>query len=203
MQIVNSNVRNKLDRGEKIQLELGAGGKARDGYVSLDLLPLEGVDIVANLNEPLTDLPDNCVASLRTRHTLEHVQEFLPLMKEIHRIVAPGGRIEITVPHYTNPYYYSDPTHERFFGLYTFNYFVDPEKQPRLRQVPSFYTDFRFEIVSIRIMFYRQGIIDRIVAPILERIINRSFYLQDFYERRLASCFHAWQLRYILVPQKK
>jgi hypothetical protein len=124
-------------------------------------------------------------------------------MGEIHRIVAPDGQIEIIVPHYSNPYYYSDPTHVRFFGLYTFNYFVNSDHQPHLRQVPDFYTDFRFRVLSIRIMFYRSGLIDRIFAPIIERLINRSFFLQDFYERRLTSWFHAWQLRYVLEPQKE
>ena len=71
------------------------------------------------------------MTEIYSRHPLEHVRNFLPLMAELHRVTRPGGRIEIIVPHFSNPYGYSDPTHVRHFGLYTFFYFADEEDQPR------------------------------------------------------------------------
>lgn len=202
MKFLNLSVEEDIASERPIRLDLGSGGKQRTGFYSVDHLALLGVDIVADLNEPFDRLPDNCVAEIRSRHTLEHVHELLPLMREIHRICRDDARIEIIVPHFSNVYGYSDPTHVRFFGLYTMYYFVGPDGQPPTRSVPSFYTDVRFKIDSIRIEFYRQGRLDRLLARQFERIFNRDIRWQDFYERRFSRLFHAWQIRYVMHPDK-
>ena len=48
-------------------------------------------------------------------------------MREITRVLKKNGKANIFVPHFSNPYYYSDYTHKRFLGLYTFYYFVETE----------------------------------------------------------------------------
>ena len=202
MQFVNAQVAQDLAQGRLLKIDLGSGGAAAEGFYSVDHLPLPGVDIVADLNAPLALLPDNCVAHLTTRHALEHVREFLGLMREIHRITRPGGTVDILVPHFSNIYAFSDPTHVRFFGLYTMYYFVAAEHQQGTRKLPAFYTDVRFRIRSIRIEFYRIGWFDKLVVPLLSRLVNRSLAAQEFYERRLSSLFHAWQIRYVMEPDK-
>jgi SAM-dependent methyltransferase len=201
-QILNPRFLEEMLGQSAIKLDLGSGGKRKAGFFAVDHLPLDGVDVVANLNEPLDFLPDNSVDYVHTRHVLEHITNFMALMAEIHRVVKPGGVIEVIVPHFSNVYGYSDPTHVRFFGLYTFHYFVAPDKQPALRRVPAFYTDARFLIDSIRIDFYERGFIDRALNPLLSRLVNRSLAWQDFYERRLARLLHAWQVRYVLRVDK-
>ncbi|MES2626441.1 MAG: methyltransferase domain-containing protein [Pseudomonadota bacterium] len=201
MRIVNSTLEKDLSEHRTIKLELGSGQRKRDGFYSLDHIEMDGIDIVADLNKPLSLLPDNCIEYLYTRHVLEHINEFLPLMREIHRVTKPGGTIEIIVPHFSNVYGFSDPTHVRFFGLYTMNYFVAHENQPR-RHVPAFYTDTRFKIKSLKIDFYRASLLDRLLSPVFSKLVNHSIHTQDFYERRLAHFFHAWQIRYILTPEK-
>jgi len=203
MQFLNPKISRDLEEGKSIKLDLGSGGPGREGFYSVDLLPLKGVDIVADLNRPFSLLCDNCVDQIYSRHALEHVREFLPLMRELYRITKPGGELEIIVPHFSNVYGYSDPTHVRFFGLYTMYYFVPEDSQPKLRKVPSFYTDVKFRIESVRIEFDRLGIIDMMLAPLLSMVVNRSLSWQDFYERRLANFFHASQLRYRMKPDKE
>jgi SAM-dependent methyltransferase len=202
MKILDNAINTDIAAGNPIRLNLGSGPVKRDGFYSVDHLPLDGVAIVADLDEPLDLLPDNCVASIYSRHAFEHVDNFLPLMRELHRLVRPGGDIEIIVPHFSNVYGYSDPTHVRLFGLYSMYYFVASENQPKIRKVPPFYTDARFTIQSIKIDFYHSGWIDRVFSSLLKRIVNRTIVLQDFYERRLAAFFHAWQIRYCMRPEK-
>lgn len=202
MKIINAQTRADIEQGKAIRLNLGSGPSRRPGLYSLDYLELEEVDIVADLNEPLDLLPDDCAEYVFSRHALEHIYNFLPLMRELHRITKPGGCIEIIVPHFSNPYFFSDPTHTRFFGLYTMYYFVDPSKQPGLRKVPAFYSDTRFSIESIEIEFYENGLFDRMIAPFLSRFVNHSISFQDFYERRLCHFFHAWQIKYVIRPEK-
>lgn len=203
MLIKNQKLREDFDTGKKINLDIGGGKINKNGFYSLDKLDLEGVDIVADLNEPLSLIPDNSVSYLSGNHVLEHIREFVELMKEIHRIVEPNGNIEIVVPHFSNVLGYSDPTHVRLFGIYSMFYFSPKENHPEIRQMPSYYTQEKFIVKSVKLEFYRSGKIDRVITPLLEMFVNRSFSTQDFYERRLASIFHARQIRYIMTPEKQ
>lgn len=201
MHINNPRVVEDLANKVPLKLNLGSGPSREPGFYSVDIIDVESVDIVANLNQPLDLLPDDCAEYVYSRHALEHVDQFMALMKEIFRVTSPEGMIEIIVPHFTNPYGYSDPTHVRFFGLYSFYYFVALSEQPS-RKVPAFYSEVWFHVRSIKIDFYRLSFFDKIVAPFLENLINHSITWQDFYERRLAPFFHAWQIRYVMQPAK-
>jgi len=196
MKLVNPQVAQDLTEGRPLRIDLGSGTKPRPGFYGLDQLDLPGVDIVADLNRPLGGLPDNCVEHLFSSHALEHVERFLPLMDEIHRIMRPRGLLEIIVPHFSNPYYYSDPTHVRFFGLYTMSYFVDMDKQPGAHKVPAFPTPTRFELELVKLSFYRFNLLDLLVVPFLRYFVNRSPASQHFYELRLSRLFPAAELRF-------
>ena len=202
MKILNPNLSRDIDLGVPLRIELGSGGAPRKGFYALDLRELPGVDGLADLNEPLSLLPDDSVEHVYSRHVLEHVAELDVVLGEMRRITRRDGLVEIIVPHHTNPYGYSDPTHVRFFGLYTMHYYVEPEKQGLKRLLPAFYSDIRFEVDSIEIDFYRETRADRIIAPMMKRFVNLSLATQDFYERRLAPFYHAWQITYRLRPDK-
>lgn len=202
MRIINPELARALEQRAPVRLELGSGGKRRPGFYGVDLLELDGVDAVADLNEPLSALPDDCCEHVYSHHALEHVREFMPLMAELHRITRADGMIEVIVPHFSNPYGFSDPTHVRFFGLYTMNYFVEPELQPKVRRVPCFYTPTRFRMESVKIGFYREGLLDKILYPLIKGFTNAGPWTQDFYERRLSSLFHARQITYRMRPVK-
>jgi len=61
-------------------------------------------------------LADNRFDYITARHILEHLQNVVGVMNEIHRIGSNGAGVVIEVPHYANPIYYDDPTHVRPFG---------------------------------------------------------------------------------------
>jgi hypothetical protein len=201
MRILNTAVWDDLQSGRELRLNLGSGKRLIPGFYSVDHLALPGTDIQADLNEPLSEIPDNCVAEIFTRHTLEHVSRFLELMVELHRVTKPGGRIEIIVPHFSNPYHYSDPTHVRFFGLYSFFYFCDEVDQPR-RKVPSFYLPERFRVESIRCKLLRESLWDKLLGSVLQPLINRNVKWLDRYERRLCRWVPANDIRFIIRPKK-
>lgn len=201
MKIVNPKVRDDLAAGRPIRLNLGVGRRLREGYYGLDLIEMSGVDVVADLNEPLTEFPDNSVESIYTHHTFEHVDKFLPLLQEIHRVVIPGGRVEVVVPHFSNPYGYSDPTHVRFFGLYTFYYFSDEADQPR-RKVPAFYLPQRFTVESINITLMPTLLLIKPVRRLATKLVNSSMGLLDWYERSWCRHFPADSIRYVLRVKK-
>jgi SAM-dependent methyltransferase len=198
VRLINPQIAKDLRNGTPIRIDLGSGAHPRPGCYSLDLHEAEGIDIVADLNQPLDLFPDDCAEYVFSSHALEHVERLVPLIREIHRITRPDGLIEIVVPHFSNPYAYSDPTHVRFFGLYSMNYFVDTEKQPSVWRVPPLREAPRFEIESVQIAFYRVGLLDRLLVPALRYLVNRTASAQNFYELRLSRFLPAAELRYRL-----
>lgn len=203
MRILNKNVLKDIKNKIPIKLHLGAGEKRLDGYYNVDFVDLPGIDIIADLNKPFDLIPANSVNEIYSRHTLEHVENFFGLIGEIHRVCQEGAKITIIVPHFSNPYYYSDPTHVRTFGLYTFNYFIDYQNQPEVRKVPSFYSDFRFKLKEVKIDFYRRSYLERLLVPLISKIVNSSFRIQNYYERRWSWMLPAWQITYVMTPAKK
>ncbi|HEX3313309.1 MAG TPA: methyltransferase domain-containing protein [Gemmataceae bacterium] len=201
MRILNPAVLHHLESGGKLRLNLGCGMRRLPGYWNVDRVALEGIDVLADLEEPLSQLPDDSVEAIYCRHTLEHVTRLLELLAEIHRVTIPDGKIEAIVPHFSNPYGYSDPTHVRFFGLYSFFYLAADVDQPR-RKVPNFYLPQRFRVESVRINLLRTSIADKIVRAVLQPLVNRSVEWQDWYERRLCRTMPADDIHYLLRPVK-
>lgn len=201
MRILNPDVRRHIATGTGLRLNLGSGERRLPGYVNVDCVPLAGVDILADLNEPFAELPDNSVDAVYARHTLEHIDRLTDLLAEIHRVTRPGGQIEIIVPHFSNPYGYSDPTHVRFFGLYSFYYLSDTIDQPR-RKVPNFYTPTRFRVESVRFNLLKESLGERLLRAVLQPLANRSVDWLDWYERRLCRLLPVNDVRYVLRPVK-
>lgn len=202
MKILNQELIEKLRNAESVMLDLGCGQCPRQGFYGVDNIDLPGVHVVANLNDTFELFPSNSVNYIYSRHAFEHVENIIGLMNEVYRIVTPDGKIEIIVPHFSNIFGYSDPTHVRLFGLYSMHYFVPSEFQAGSRKVPSFYSNAKFKIESIKIDFYKISLIDYIVAPLISRIINLNLAMQLFYERRLSGFYHAAQIKYTLTPIK-
>ncbi len=65
-------------------------------YVILDKVPDYHPDIVGDVHN--LPLPDNSVDAVLCLHLLEHVEEPQKAMKEIYRVLKPGGYLYIDVP---------------------------------------------------------------------------------------------------------
>jgi SAM-dependent methyltransferase len=175
----------KMLRGsEPVVIDLGCGERKRPGRIGIDKHDLPQVDIVADLEAGLPFLPDCSVDEIHCRSFLEHVENFEYLFTEMIRVLKDSGRAYIFVPHFSNPYFYSDYTHKRPFGLYTFYYFVDRGNQPR-RKVPSFYTNTRVEIHSVKLKFRSPVRILHWLRKLVGMIVNLHPTLQEFYEAGL------------------
>lgn len=202
MRILNPAVEADLRDGRPLRLNLGGGQREKPGFYNVDCVEMPGVDILADLEQPLTALPDNSVVEIYSRHVLEHIGRFTELVAELHRVTRPEGTLEIIVPHFSNPYAYSDPTHVRFFGLYSFFYYADAADQPR-RKVPTFYTSVRFRVESVRLQVLKVSWLDKIARWLSQPLLNRGVEWMDWYERRLCRFFPVSDIRYVLRPVKK
>jgi hypothetical protein len=126
---------------------------------------------------------------------LEHVQNLEDLLREFHRILAPNGRLEVTVPHFSNTLAYSDYTHKRFFGLYTFDYFAP--NGSRFWPVPRYTKAFSYRIEERRLVFRNFSILGR---P-LEWIFNRTELASYVYESKLSWFLPCFEIIFTLAAE--
>lgn len=165
-------------------LELGCGPRKTPGRIGIDRIDLPGVDIVADIDKGLGFLPDASVDAIYSESFFEHVNDLEGLVREVARVLKPGGYNWLFVPHFSNPHYYSDYTHKSFFGLYTLRYFCADEDQLR-RKVPNFYSDVRIRVVSQRLIFFSSFTLLRWFKKVFQKVINSNTWLQEFYEENL------------------
>ena len=196
---VNTNIDSLIKSGKSLIVELGCGPKKKDGRIGIDKVDLPNVDIVADLENGLPFFPDDSVDEIHCRSVFEHIENFENLMGEIIRTLKRGGRAHVFVPHFSNPYYYSDYTHRRFFGLYTFYYFVDAERQLK-RKVPNFYTDTRINIISQRLIFSSPFWFRRQIKKVFGFAFNCHRSLQEFYEENLCFIFPCYAIEVVFTP---
>lgn len=107
-------------------LDLGAAHRKPPGYLGVDRLPGEGVDIVATLPGRV-DLPDGSVGLIRAVDFLEHVPEKVPLINELYRLLAPGGILLSLTPSSDGRGAYQDPTHVAYYNENSFWYYTDDQ----------------------------------------------------------------------------
>ena len=182
-------------------LELGCGRNKRPGAIGIDKVDLPGVDIVADIEDGLAFIPDNSIDEIYSFSCFEHIRNFEKLMSEIVRVLKNGGKTIVYVPHFSSPYYYSDPTHTRFFGLYSFYYFVNHRYRLK-RKVPNYYFDTKIRIISQKLVFDSPFLIRKIIKRSIGAIFNLSRFLQEFYEENLCYIFPCYGIKVVFTKEK-
>lgn len=112
-----------------LRLNLGCGRDVQVGWVNVDRVPLPGVDVVADLDAcARVRLPfdDDGIDEMRMSHVLEHIDDTLGLMAELHRIARAEARLTIRLPHGASDDAWEDPTHRRAYFPGSFGYFSQP-----------------------------------------------------------------------------
>lgn len=107
---------------EKLFVDLGCGLSKPEGYIGVDKLPGEGVDIVADLTKKFP-FPDNSVDGIRAYDFIEHLPDPIHTMNQIWRIGKPNAQVDILVPSTDGRGAFQDPTHVSFWNLHSFFYY--------------------------------------------------------------------------------
>ena len=92
-------------------LYIGGAGRAVAGYVNLDLFPMPGVDLAADAEQ----LPfrDGTFQRVECDAVLEHVRHPEQAMREIRRVLAPGGYLHLVTP-FCHPFHEYPKDYRRF-----------------------------------------------------------------------------------------
>ena len=198
MYIDKKNILSTFKKGELV-LELGCGNQKRhQRAIGVDTRDFECVDIVGDIFDVLADLPDCSVSAIYAYHFIEHVDDLSSLLKEIVRVCCIGGTIELSVPHFSNPFFYSDPTHKNTFGLYTFAYFFETDLFRR--PIPDYSQISSASLVSVDLVFksYRPNYFRHALKKTLGCVVNLSPWTQELYEEMGSSVFSCYEVVYLV-----
>ena len=127
------------------KLNLGAGKDIENDYVNHDIANLEGIDIVHDLNKYPWPWKDSEFSEILCMDILEHLDDFVKAMEEIHRILKKDGEVLIRVPYWNSYCAYADPTHKKGFHELTFRFF-DIDSQ--FYKERDYYSNAKFKIID-------------------------------------------------------
>jgi SAM-dependent methyltransferase len=156
-------------------LQLGCGQKKMAGAVGIDFNPGSQADIIHDLNCFPYPFNDNEFDVVICEHILEHLNNLVAVMTEIHRIGQPGAKVIVDVPHFSSIHFWSDPTHKTFFSTHTFDYFL---AGTLVREFG--YSDAQFKLLQVEFPPPEDA---SLLKRLVFRWINRHI---DFYEKHLA-----------------
>jgi SAM-dependent methyltransferase len=174
-----------------MKIQLGCENDYKQGYINIDKSPSVNPDVVWDLEKQPLPFADNSVDEVLANAIVEHINNFVPLMHELHRICKPGAKIHIMTSFYSAWGQYNDPTHVRFFGVHTFDYF---KKGIYSHEVGCDKDMFDCK-VRLVYAYGRAKILNAIMNP----IININI---DFYSRFLAFILPVSGIEYDLVVIK-
>ncbi|QNI95415.1 hypothetical protein SynA15127_02351 [Synechococcus sp. A15-127] len=157
----------------------------------------KALNIVADVCSVLASLPDDSVIAVHVSHFFEHINNIQGLSSEITRVMLSSATLIVSVPHFCNPYCYSDPTHVRQFGLYLFCY-LTRSHYPFRRLVPDYALNSSLALTSVSLQFQApfRGGIRSLLAKILNILFNRSIFLQELYEGSFVYLLPCYTLTY-------
>lgn len=191
-----------LRPGASVTLELGCGNRRLEpDSITIDVLDADGVDVVGDALAALQQIPDASVSRVVSSHFIEHVEDLEAMMTECARVLEDGGRFEATVPHFSNAYYYSDPTHRRPFGLYSFAYFARCELFAR--EVPRYGRPLPFTLLSVELGFDSPFGARRTLRRAFGAMVTSSRWATEFYEENLSGLVSCYELRAVLRRDRR
>jgi len=160
-----------------MKLHLGCGNDYKRGYINVDASGEVKPDKIWDLEKTPLPFKKDSADEVLANHVFEHINNFISLMHDLHRICRKNAIIKIRTPFYSAWGQYNDPTHVRFFTPFTFNYFegknnysheVKKEKE----------IDFKVEKARIHFGIGASKIFNKIIDPLLN--FNQKAYCRFF-----------------------
>lgn len=172
------------------KLNLGCGKDIKSDCINLDCASLPGVDKIHNIENLPLPFKKNDFDVIYCFNILEHI-DYIPVMRDIHRILKDNGILHIRVPHFTSRANYMDPTHKKRFSFETFYFFTKNFRYGR-----EYYFDFIFERVVLSKIYFNKRLPYNLFA---EPLVNISDRTKTIYEATfLSRLFPAVDLEVIL-----
>lgn len=171
-------------------LNLGSGKRKIKDSLDIDINKASKPDVVHDLNITPYPFEKNTFEGVYCYDVLEHLDDLMSVMAELHRICKNRSLITIESPHFSSVNAYTDPTHKHYFGLFSFDYFTG-------ENMWSYYTENRFRFKNIkRKIIFQKGIFKKC----FEWFFN---HYPHFYETKIAWVIPAEKIHVVLKVIKK
>ena len=113
------------------KIDLACGTKVKEGFIGVDSVLLDGVEIVHDLLTFPWPFEDGEVYEFNCEHFVEHIPIQLldgsyglhKFMEEVYRCLMGRGTIRIVAPYYMSVGAWQDPCHARAITPVTFEYY--------------------------------------------------------------------------------
>lgn len=158
-------------------LDVGCGPSKYPGAIGVDMNPETVADVLCHLDRGRLPFRDNSFDEVRAIHVIEHVEDAIATMEELHRVTRAGGTIFVVTPHYTDVSSYTDPTHRRHLSSDSFHYFY----ADGLHGSEMWYTRARLRERRLDLKLLR---VWRMVG--LELLVNHARWFRRFWEAYLS-----------------
>lgn len=116
-----------------IKVNIACGQIRQEGFIGVDKVKTDAVDIVQDLESYPWPFDDNSVDEVMISHYVEHVRELVPFMDELYRIVKSPwinkdgekvtSKVTIICPYYSSMRAMQDPMHIRPISEATMLYY--------------------------------------------------------------------------------
>jgi len=155
----------------KIILDIGCGHRKAPNSIGVDIRRTRGADIIADVCR--LSLRIESIDEIICSKVLEHVDDLVKATEENHRVLKPGVKVMIKVPHVKSLDAFRDLTQKNFFTIAIMDYFTGASSY-------SYYRKAKFRIINKSIILTEQKF------KWLERIYN---FRPEFTEHFLLGYF--------------
>jgi len=100
-----------MEQQKETKVNLGCAGYPKEGYINVDWLKSLSPDVVHDLNVFPYPFAEGSVDLVEASHVIEHLDRPFEVMKEVHRILKPGGRFIVKVPHFSRGFTHAEHAH--------------------------------------------------------------------------------------------
>lgn len=131
-----------------VKLDIGCGKHKKDGFIGIDRIKFDGVDVVCRVGVDRLPYDDSSVDEVYMSHFIEHLtrQERCQLLNELYRVMKTGAKATVIVPSWSSSRAYGDPTHEwPPIGEMWFNYLRKEYRESDAPHTDKQYLDWGYE----------------------------------------------------------
>jgi hypothetical protein len=102
-----------VDPPSPLRLDIGCGTNKKEGFIGIDVIKFDGVDLVLNAGDQKWPYADASVEEIHASHFVEHLtpKQRIHFVNESYRVLRPFGKLSIIVPHWCASRAYGDLTH--------------------------------------------------------------------------------------------
>ena len=124
-------------------LDVGCARNKIPGAIGIDIDKNTDADLIHDLNTYPYPIEENSIDQIYAKHIIEHVEDPRKFIRELHRLLRPGGRAFIETPHFSCRVAYSEPEHKLYYSYFMFEELMKGLQVKVLRHEITFHKIFR------------------------------------------------------------